>query len=148
MVRGALAPALRRNRYVFSYVFIGWEIFAFKTPDEITRYVSLMGNSAVPYPYAVGARNTYLFLERTYLTNEHLAFLREQLRQEVVIKVKKVKGFRTQRDVDDADPYTLYYTRDLETGSSADMPRRHKLHAQHKAAHKLSGFKVLHERIG
>ena len=46
-------------------------VFEFRTPlgDEIVRYVSVMGNSAVPYPYAVGKKNTYLMIEGVFLPN-------------------------------------------------------------------------------
>lgn len=50
-------------------VSIGSEIFSFKPPDEILRYVSTMGNSAVPYPYAVGKEFTYFTIEDAFLPN-------------------------------------------------------------------------------
>jgi len=44
------------------YVFIGERVIRFKTAagDSILRFVSDMGRSAVPYPYAVGRRRVYL----------------------------------------------------------------------------------------
>lgn len=51
-------------------MFIGWKIYAFQTPDVIQRFVSTMGNSAVPYPYAVGTANTYLLDENVSLGND------------------------------------------------------------------------------
>lgn len=46
------------------YVSIGWNIHKFKIPedDTIVHYYSPIGNSAVPYPYAVGKKYVYLML--------------------------------------------------------------------------------------
>lgn len=51
------------------YVYIGSEIFSFTPTDKIETYVSVMGNSAVPYPWARGEVNTYLMLENTFVPN-------------------------------------------------------------------------------
>jgi hypothetical protein len=44
------------------YVFIGNRIFEFSVEkgDTIVKYYTPTGNSAVPYPYAVGKNNTYI----------------------------------------------------------------------------------------
>jgi hypothetical protein len=57
-----------------SYIFAGQEIYSFSTVDgeEILAYYSPVGNSAVPYPYAVGERHTYFMLEMEYVPNELL----------------------------------------------------------------------------
>jgi len=49
------------------YVFIGHEIFEFKTlpGDTIVDFVSNIGNSDVPYPYAVGDQYVYFMLQWT-----------------------------------------------------------------------------------
>jgi len=52
------------------YIFIGREIYSFTTKDEILKYRSDVGNSDVPYPFAVGTKNTYFVIEDTYLPNE------------------------------------------------------------------------------
>jgi hypothetical protein len=54
------------------YVYIGNQIKAFETKldDIIKRYVSPIGNSDVPYPYAIGENFTYLMLENKYIPNE------------------------------------------------------------------------------
>lgn len=56
------------------YMFIGWKIETFATPDgdEILRYYSPIGNNDVPYPYAIGKKYTYLMIENVYLPNEVL----------------------------------------------------------------------------
>lgn len=53
------------------YVFIGHNIFNFTTPYKIINYVSEVGNSDVPYPYAVDSNQQYyLMLEGLIL--EHV----------------------------------------------------------------------------
>jgi hypothetical protein len=113
-----------------SYVFVGWEIYAFKTPDVIEQYVSQMGGSAVPYPYAIGAKNIYLLIQRTYLTNTHAAFLRSKM-----------------PDTDD-DPYALYYRSDLDKGGPAGTRQRQNTRDLYEASHRLMAFKLLKKRNG
>jgi hypothetical protein len=53
------------------YVFIGHEIFTF-TPvkgDTIEAYYSNIGNSDVPYPYAVGRTHIYIMLDKVAVEN-------------------------------------------------------------------------------
>jgi hypothetical protein len=45
------------------YVFIGHAVLEFeidKEDEEIVKYISYMGNSGVPYPYAIGKKHTYI----------------------------------------------------------------------------------------
>ena len=44
------------------YIFIGHKIYSFKTNLEIINYVSEVGNSDVPYPYAVDIENNYYLM--------------------------------------------------------------------------------------
>lgn len=44
------------------YVYIGSEIFSFKTDSEIIDYVSPVGNNDVPYPYAIDANDYYYLM--------------------------------------------------------------------------------------
>ena len=67
------------------YISIGWKVEEFKTEDEIVKYVSPIGNSDVPYPYAIGTKYTYLMIENIYIENEFL----------------KIYG--------NEDPYDVYY---------------------------------------
>lgn len=53
-----------------NYVFIGSEIFSFKTTDEIKTFVSPIGNSDVPYPYAIGTKFVYLLIENVFFPVE------------------------------------------------------------------------------
>lgn len=53
-----------------TYIYIGERIFSFEAKDEITNYVSPVGGSDVPYPYAVDqAGRTYLMVESVVLEN-------------------------------------------------------------------------------
>jgi len=54
------------------YIFIGWSVYSFEIEDEIHTYSSYIGNSDVPYPYAVGIKKTYFLLDRESVPNEHL----------------------------------------------------------------------------
>ena len=53
------------------YVFIGSFIYEFEPKDEIKEYYSMIGNSDVPYPAAIGEKNVYFLIERCYLSKEH-----------------------------------------------------------------------------
>lgn len=46
------------------YVFIGHEIYSFKTKEEIKKFYSPVGNNDVPYPLAIGKENVYFLLEK------------------------------------------------------------------------------------
>lgn len=49
-----------------TYVHVGERIFQFRTPgDKVMTFVSDMGNSAVPYPYAVGQKRVYYMIGTT-----------------------------------------------------------------------------------
>jgi hypothetical protein len=53
------------------YIHIGCEIYYFETKDKenIIEYYSPVGNSMVPYPYAVGENNTYFMLDKKLVPN-------------------------------------------------------------------------------
>lgn len=56
------------------YIYSGHEIYSFETKDgeEIKEYYSPVGNSHVPYPYAVGENYTYFMLDKETVPNELL----------------------------------------------------------------------------
>lgn len=113
-------PARNKGRTV--YVFIGWEIHSFIPHDDITKLVSRMGNSAVPYPVAVGKDNLYLLTENTYIPTQLLADL--------------------------TDPYTALYVVDLKTGLPSKSDRAQKKNTDMwRTSHRLTGRKVLHKRV-
>lgn len=78
------------------YVFIGEKIYQFKSLSPIIDYVSPIGNSDVPYPYAVDYDNNYYLMIN-----------------DVVLK--------NQADQLD-EPYYLYYKMDLITSDMAHIP--------------------------
>ncbi len=51
------------------YVYIGSNIYEFKTNDIIENYYSPVGNNDVPYPVALGTKNIYFMLDKTYVPN-------------------------------------------------------------------------------
>lgn len=56
------------------YVFIGQHVKEFSTQNRetILQYNSIVGNSDVPYPYAIGEHNTYFLLDDVSVPNEFL----------------------------------------------------------------------------
>jgi hypothetical protein len=46
----------------YSYTYIGSEIYTFRTDSEIIDYVSPIGNSDVPYPYAIDSNGYYYLM--------------------------------------------------------------------------------------
>merc|ERR1712232_277922 len=53
-----------------TYIYLGEHIQSFKTSAEIVKYVSPVGNSGVPYPFAVDTDNRfYLMIEDVVLDN-------------------------------------------------------------------------------
>lgn len=93
-----------------SYMFIGEKIYTFKLKDDsIIDYKSPIGNSAVPYPYAIGKKNVYLMTEQVFIPIEKtVGTLPEDMyqlyymfdikniktRQREVKKYKKNHGFK------------------------------------------------------
>ncbi len=52
------------------YIFIGNKIFSFRAFSNITEYASPVGNSDVPYPYAIDTdKNYYLLIENVVIGN-------------------------------------------------------------------------------
>jgi hypothetical protein len=100
------------------YVFIGDTIFSFRIEDKIVDYVSPVGNSAVPYPYAVGTKNTYLMIEDTFIPNDTM------------------KGHD--------DPYVFLYRGLGEKGLT--VQQNNKLYNKHKQTHKLKK-RMIHKRL-
>jgi len=71
------------------YVYIGSVIYKFYTDDEIIDYYSIVGNSDVPYPYAIGTKYTYLMIE--------------------YIKISTKLLYETSLEYKIYDPYNIYY---------------------------------------
>lgn len=49
------------------YVYVGQVIYTFKSLNEITSYHSRIGNSDVPYPYAIDDKNNYYLFEENVI---------------------------------------------------------------------------------
>jgi hypothetical protein len=58
------------------YVFIGWDIYSFKTTDVIEDYISPVGNNDVPYPVAYATNNVYFLTDSSYMEKSILLPLR------------------------------------------------------------------------
>jgi hypothetical protein len=82
------------------YTYIGSEIYSFMTKDgeEIKKYYSPIGNSDVPYPYAVGQNHTYFMLDKQTVPNELLNLKKDAYDQFYgnTIKDAQKKKFRTK----------------------------------------------------
>lgn len=85
---------LRLKADAHTYLYVGERVYTFEAGGEITRYVSPVGNSSVPYPYAVDDRRNrfYLLCERVVCS---------------------------QLPPTTNDPYALYYARTSANGSNA-----------------------------
>src|SRR5207244_13484702 len=57
------------NQNIFEYIFIGQDVRSFNTKQPILQYKSPVGNSAVPYPFAVGPTYTYCMIESKVIPN-------------------------------------------------------------------------------
>lgn len=61
---------LESNDNSYKYMSIGESIYTFKISEEIKSYVSEVGNSDVPYPYALSKNYVYLMVEKVYFPKE------------------------------------------------------------------------------
>jgi hypothetical protein len=60
------------------YVYIGESIFRFKSLSKIVKYLSPIGNSSVPYPYAIDEEGRYyLMIENVMIENISRGFKRD-----------------------------------------------------------------------
>lgn len=70
MKGNSLLVQIKENKYIY----VGTEIYSFETKEEIKKYYSPIGNSFVPYPYAIGESFTYYMLDKKTIPNELLDF--------------------------------------------------------------------------
>jgi hypothetical protein len=54
------------------YIHVGSEIYSFTTNDKIIAYFSPLGNSQVPYPYALGEKYAYFMLDKMTVPIEQI----------------------------------------------------------------------------
>ena len=73
------------------YIYVGETIYSFSTwkGENIQEYYSLVGNSGVPYPYAVGEHHTYFMLDKHTLPNELLDLKKDAYGQYYGLTVKE-----------------------------------------------------------
>lgn len=96
------------------YVFIGDSIYEFTTPEPITHYYSLVGNSNVPYPVAISDNYAYYMISNTYVDKKKMTDLfgkidwedsygkyyeltnnKQKLAKENNIKIHKMKNYKS-----------------------------------------------------
>jgi len=65
------------------YIYSGHEVYSFETKngEEIKKYYSPVGNSVVPYPYAIGEKYTYFMLDKQTVPNSLLNLKNDAYRQ-------------------------------------------------------------------
>ena len=56
----------------YNYVYVGSEIFSFRTDEEIIDYISPVGNNDVPYPIAYTQNYVYFPFDKSYLFRNQL----------------------------------------------------------------------------
>ncbi len=84
------------------YIYVGDQVYSFSTGSEkIVAYFSPVGNNQVPYPYAVGEKNTYFLLDKQIIPNELLDLtedaypqyygftIKDEGMKEVIMKAKR-----------------------------------------------------------
>lgn len=111
-----------------TFMYIGDCIFKFQLQpkDDVLRFVSPMGNSAVPYPYVVGRNNTYLLVS----FNEAPIYIPNEL-----LDIAK-------------DPYKQFFSINLETGVKfSDARESNRFNNRFEKKHRVKGFKLLHKRL-
>ena len=69
--KAGLGNSILLNLSGNKYVFIGESVYEFDTPDHIKEFYSMIGNNDVPYPVAVGEKNVYFIIEKTYLSRNY-----------------------------------------------------------------------------
>ena len=86
------------------YVQVGNQgIFQFETADDdkIEEYISPIGNSAVPYPYAIGKKYIYFMLDYVYVDKKEFETIFKRITKEKKYKRVEHGG---------ADYYGAFYT--------------------------------------
>lgn len=78
------------------YMFVGWKVYEFEVEpgDAIVKYYSPVGNSDVPYPYAVGKFRTYFMLEEESLPSSVL-----NLKEDAYKQFYGLRGTLTQKQI-------------------------------------------------
>jgi len=91
------------------YVYIGSVVYEFTAEDEIKEFYAKIGNSAVPYPVAVGDKYAYFMLEGEYVDKDDFnkgmdwadkayGYFYGHLESEKPIRKHKMKGYKKMID--------------------------------------------------
>jgi len=62
--KGSLGNSILVEVSHHKYIYIGSEIYSFETDEEIKSFYSPIGNSDVPYPYAISDTSAYFMLDK------------------------------------------------------------------------------------
>lgn len=100
------------------YLYVGETVYTFKAASPVVKYVSPVGNSAVPYPYAVTKDASYLMIEHVFVPHADKA-------------------------TRDQDPYQVYY----RAGIKESVQMSNKRMKEYAAAHPMA-VRVVHGRGG
>jgi hypothetical protein len=124
---------------LLEYIHVGGSIFRFRTLSPIVSYMSPIGNSDVPYPYATDeGGNVYLLAEDVVLLNSILRFslnpsdARENSPQ-VALNPSSARGNLLVRAPTASiwasynDPYDYYYAAYLITSDNGVIPPKQPL---------------------
>lgn len=85
------------------YIHVGMEAFRFQTRggERILKYYSPVGNSDVPYPYAIGERYTYFLLDHVTLPNHLLNLKKDAYHQLYDLQANsKAQGLGTRHPME------------------------------------------------
>ena len=61
------------------YIFIGGTIYSFISEDNITKFISPVGNNDVPYPVVIGEKNIYFMLHQKYIEKKYFLNLSKEI---------------------------------------------------------------------
>jgi len=76
-----------------TYTYIGSELYEFTTNDLIIKYYSDLGNSDVPYPYAVGQKYIYIMLDKVAIDKSFFN-MKEDIYKQYYENIKKLKTIK------------------------------------------------------
>lgn len=97
------------------YLYIGNEMYRFKTLDPIIEYVSPVGNNSVPYPFALDKHGRY------YLMIEKKIVFKPGLSKIISASRKRFEQHPIEQPGEIYTPYDLYYDQKLTNNEISDL---------------------------
>lgn len=80
------------------YTFVGDKVYEFTTDDKIIDFDSPIGNSAVPYPVAIGEKNLYFMLDQVYVDKDEIGDTKDYYEtfydNKETLSINKMKNFK------------------------------------------------------